>query len=332
MKLSLNVSQRKEKDDFLIDVPNDFYNAKFVDGEIYYEIRDSRNNKILENGKKFLKRYLIILLGLLIMFGVIVSSSLYIREISFSNYEDESVYQEVMTSMKKVGPFYYPSQKLNTLESKLRINHPEYAWIGLRKDTSILYIDIDKIDVEIVPEVTLKKGDIISSANGLVDKMIVLRGKSNINLGDVVKKGDLLISGTLSENEIVSPLAYIYARTFTYEKVVVDKYYEYSVEKLKSTRLSFKESDNSKVLFDFFFFKIFRYYEIEKKTIGDIRSCDIGRMYAESIVKKNFNNSHDLNKEYIIDMKVISFLEDEESYEFTFLVNKYENIATFVEY
>ena len=37
MKLSLNVSQRKEKDDFFIDVPNDFYNAKFVDGEIYYE-------------------------------------------------------------------------------------------------------------------------------------------------------------------------------------------------------------------------------------------------------------------------------------------------------
>ena len=332
MKLSLNISQKKAKDEFFEEVPSCFYNARVVDGEVYYEIRDGRNNKVLKDGKKFLKRYFIVLLGLLIMFGVIVSSSLYIREITFSNYEDQCVYQEVMTAMTKVGPFYYPNQKLNFLEAKLRINHPEYAWIGLRKDTSILYIDIDKIDIEIVPEVTLKKGDIVSSANGLVDKMIVLRGKSNINLGDVVKKGDILVTGTLSENELVSPLAYVYAKTFTYEKVVVDKYYEYSVEKLKSTRLSFKESDNSKVLFDFFFFKIFKHYEIEQKSIGDIRNVDIGRMYAESIVRKNFNNSHDLNKEYIIDMKVITFLEDEECYEFTFLVNKYENIATFVEY
>lgn len=332
MKLSLNVKKKQKKEEFFKEPPKQFYNSIINEDEIIYELRDIRNNSIVCYSKSFMKKYLIIVLGMIVMFGIIVSSSIFIREVAFSGYEDERVYQEVNQNLKKIGPFYYPVVKLNVFESKLRADHPEYAWIGLRKEASLLYIDIDKIDVEVVPEEVTKKGDIVSSAYGVIDKMVILRGKSNVSLGDVVKKGQVLVSGMIDEKNVVSPFAYVYANTYNYEKVVVDKCYQYNSVKLVNSKFSFIESANSKVIFDFYFFKIYRNYSLEINSHNDVRRVEEGRMYAESIVKKNFNSSHNLDSEILKEIKIISFVEDEEHFEFTFLVNKYENIATFVEY
>lgn len=72
---------------------------------------------------------------------------------------------------------------------------PEVAWVGVRITGTKALIEIaEKV---IVPPVDNSPADVVAERDGLVRELLVLSGKPAVHEGDMVKQGDVLITGVI---------------------------------------------------------------------------------------------------------------------------------------
>ena len=84
------------------------------------------------------------------------------------------------------------------IEKKLRLDYNEIGWISVEKKGCRLHVMLNE---STMPKEHLKneyETHIVASQDGIVRKVEVMSGVPMVKVGDIVKKGDILISGVLT--------------------------------------------------------------------------------------------------------------------------------------
>ncbi len=90
---------------------------------------------------------------------------------------------------------------LITAANDLSVRVPNVAWIGLDREGIVLTVSV----IESLQESQKRNGsipsDLVASCDGIVTDICVLHGSSCVKIGDSVRAGDVLISGTVVRND-----------------------------------------------------------------------------------------------------------------------------------
>lgn len=214
--------------------------------------------KILEkHGLPFLiknnKKRTTFLFGFFLFFLIIYSLSLYIWEVDVIG-ENKLVADSILKEIKeKYVPLGTRKRNIdcNFLESSLRKEFEEISWISCELKGTCLTIHLEEGILPIHNKKDHIPGDIVAKKNATIIKMITRDGTPIVKTKQKVKKGDILISGTIyiydDNNEIIET-NYICAdgdiigkTNIKYEDYIDLKYYEkeYKDQKKKSFSLYF---------------------------------------------------------------------------------------------
>ena len=85
------------------------------------------------------------------------------------------------------------------VETKMLLSYDEIAWININRRGTVAYVSvIEKPFVENQgQQVTPQYANIVADVDCIIEEITVVNGYAVVKPGDVVKKGDLLISGTI---------------------------------------------------------------------------------------------------------------------------------------
>ncbi|SHI88434.1 sporulation protein YqfD [Lutispora thermophila] len=161
-------------------------------------------------------------LGALLVFIYILSSYIWMIEIEgLARIDEQAIIDNLSLEGLKVGA---KKNKINKreIENRMLIRMPDLTWMGIQIKGTKAFITV----VEKKPEPQLidrdEPCDIIASKDGVIDKILVLNGDGMVKDGDTVKKGQILVSGTIIRDNIseryVHSMAEVHARTW-YEDV-----------------------------------------------------------------------------------------------------------------
>lgn len=342
---------KKDKDelDYLLIYTNKLSIRYMTNNNIDFEI--VKNLKKIVIKFILLKRLLIVVSSILIISLFIFTNDI-IRNVKFSNQStyDKRVYDFVINDLSKKGIFYIMDKDLNVMSQSLRINFPEFAYIGLRKHSSILIIDINKHE---------KKNDVkkkyyesfISSSNGLIKHIYVEKGKCSVILNQMVKKGELLINNINNVNNIEqenssNELSYgiIIANILSIIDVKVRKKIdEYEYTSNMKTRFNIGINHHNIFLLESYFpnqevyiketsflsglISLYQEYYYELSDIMISHNDESSLNYAMSKIRCDFFLEQVSDLEVINDIELLKSKEDSNYYYFTFLVNMDKNIA-----
>lgn len=146
--------------------------------------------------RPFLWAESLILLGLL----VFASSRIWVIRIDETKRVDP---EEIRLLLKERG--IAPGALLSgpiliTAANDLSAQIYDAAWIGLDREGVLLKVNV----VESIPEspkkTTRVPSDVIADRDGVITSLQVMRGQARVKVGDSVKAGDVLISGTVLRN------------------------------------------------------------------------------------------------------------------------------------
>lgn len=178
------------------------------------------------------------LLGFLLFGTVVYILSLFVWEVKVTG-EDKLVAETVL---KQIEAEYVSLGTLKAhidcskLEEALRKDFDEISWISCELKGTGLTVYLEEGMAPKKTENEITNGDIVASKDALITKMITRQGTPVAKVNDTVKKGDILISGTIyiyDDNNEIMETSYIAAdgdiygtTTFEYEDYVDLKYYQ----------------------------------------------------------------------------------------------------------
>lgn len=157
-------------------------------------------------------------LGILFIFLYILSSFIWMIEINgLEKIDEQAVIDNLNIQGLRVGVNKRRIDK-REIENGMLIKMPDLTWIGLEIKGTKAFVTV----VEKEPEPQLLDRDdpcnIIASKNGVIEKILVLNGDGVVKDGDTVKKGQVLVTGTIrrdnSPERYVHSIAEVHARTW----------------------------------------------------------------------------------------------------------------------
>ncbi len=82
-------------------------------------------------------------------------------------------------------------------ETALLAAHPELAWVNINRRGSVAYVEIR--ETEDVPPPTVNEGyaNVVAAEDCIISEISVASGHALVSVGEVVRRGDVLISGVL---------------------------------------------------------------------------------------------------------------------------------------
>ena len=84
------------------------------------------------------------------------------------------------------------------IERKLRIDYPDIGWVSAELRGTKLFLRVAETDMPMVQEKDGTPVHLVATADGIVEQLICRRGTPLVKEGDVVRKGDILVSGVIS--------------------------------------------------------------------------------------------------------------------------------------
>lgn len=126
----------------------------------------------------------------------------------------------------------------HSIENKILIKMPQLSWIGIQIRGTKAILEVVEKTKE--PELISKTDacDIVASKSGVINKILVLNGDGAVKDGQTVKKGQVLVTGTIvrenTETRYVHAMAQVTARTW-YEEA----------EDIELKQIEFKETGKS---------------------------------------------------------------------------------------
>lgn len=88
------------------------------------------------------------------------------------------------------------SIKTSEIEARLLLNNPELAFAAINREGTVASVTLrDKDGGEVKDEIPHAASNIVAEFDGVIEEITVLSGVAAVAPGDVVKKGDILISG-----------------------------------------------------------------------------------------------------------------------------------------
>lgn len=163
----------------------------------FYEYETIRK-KVL----RYRHRYGIIIGIILTLFAVIYFSNtvMTIEVIGNSKVSDNTVIAMLENMGVKKGTFI-GNIDFSSCERKLRMRNTDISWVGIRHTGNRLVIEMTEIVP--APEISETKipCNIIASQNAQITAMSIYNGQIMRGVGDVVHKGDVIVSGVASDNK-----------------------------------------------------------------------------------------------------------------------------------
>lgn len=107
------------------------------------------------------------------------------------------------------------------ISNEIRLKRDDISWVGIKvKGTNIIISVKEGIEV---PEIIDKNEvcNIVSTKDAIISKIVVQNGTARVNVGDKVKKGDILVQGIM-ESEITEPRL-VHAEADVYGKIYFEK-------------------------------------------------------------------------------------------------------------
>lgn len=181
-------------------VANYFSKSKFekilIENEIPYKL------KIIKTPITFIinhiYRFGFILGGLLLIAFTMISSRFVWKIEIIGNYSTSE--KEIINSLEDVGfslGSYIPNINYNALHNKFLMKEKRISWISINIKGNVATVMVREKESEYKSE-KINYTNVVAKYDGQIQLINVIEGKKQIIIGDVVKKGDLLISGVLN--------------------------------------------------------------------------------------------------------------------------------------
>ncbi len=205
-----------------------------------------------------------IIIGVLIVCGFIFYLSNRVVTIEV-NGNTVVTKQQIITSLESVGIYrgkFIPDIDFHRCEQRLKLSIPEISWTGIRHTGSRIIVDIN----EAVESPDMVNNNIpcnvISSKDAQITYAEVYAGKLSRKIGDGVKKGDIIISGTVDDGNghflkkhAMGKILGIYKEEIVFSQAFEEKGQVYA------------DTIESRKYFDFFGFRIPLFFKnVESKT------------------------------------------------------------------
>ena len=168
-------------------------------------------------------------LGLFMFLAILYTLSLFIWDIGIEGgykYTRETLLKflnqtDVYTGMMK------KNVDCTRIEEKIRLKYKDISWVSAEVKGTRLIIKITETNMPTTKRETREPSHMVATKDGIVTSMITRYGVPQVKIGDVVKKGDILISGIVQVKGDFD--AYINTKTVVADADITCKtYYEYS--------------------------------------------------------------------------------------------------------
>lgn len=359
LRLNKKYLVRLKKEDFIKNKVRNVENVKLEDEEVVFVTNDLYEegiNRYKSFFNKIFKSYFLIIFSIVIIFLLLFVSNYYIREIVFEDEltYSESVYNEVKNNLNKIGNVYVLNDSLNELNNKIQRKFYNYSYIGLVRKTGKLIIVIKLLpNYDKVEEENDERGNLISLYNAYVVGLKLKKGVSLVVPSQVVRKGDVLITGNLKHhlnnnelNNYIHPSGAVFGKVIEYEEVVVKKVNSINVlngnvkkfylleinnKLLGKNKVYYDKYENKeKCLFDLFSILMFyRVYQYEKEDIVIEHSNQTSFSYAVSEIERRFISCKKYEEEKLLSIDLIKSEYNNGKYRYLFCVKKVINIVKF---
>lgn len=248
---SINIIIKKEEFDLLNEIKG-IYEYKIIK-----EYGASSLKEI------FLKNiHLLILIIINIALIIFISNHIYEVEIVEDNKELKTFVTNLLEE-KNIKKYKKKPSNLNTLKQEiLKENNDKLEWIEII-ESGIKYIV--KVEERIKGKIDSNNSfsDIVASKDGVIKKIVAESGKIIVLKDTFVKKGDILITGIISENNYVRSKGKVYANTW-YKVKVEESLHEKSYSLTNNKKKGFKIKFFNK---EFLFYKEYKSNEKIEKII-----------------------------------------------------------------
>ena len=223
---------------------------------------------------KYKKRKIFVVFLLVVAIGIYVSSG-YIWNVDVQ-IEENKVIEGITQDLEKLG--LKKGVKKSTIESdkminEIRLKRNDISWIGIDLKGTNAIVKIVKADEK--PEIIDSSDycNIVAKKDGVITNIVAQNGTAVVNVGDEVKKGDILIAGYMegkyTDKRYVHSLGEVQAKILYKES-----------EKIYFTQETVRETGNEEKKFQIKFknFQINFY-----KTLSNFKIYDT--MYTEKNLK-----------------------------------------------
>lgn len=199
--------------------------------------------------------------GIIICIVLIYIMSLFIWDISIlggSKYTPQAMLKflkenQIYTGIKK------NEVNCQEIEETIRLAYKDIGWVSAEIKGTRLIIKITETNMPAPARQAMEPSHIVATKDGIVDEIITRAGTPLVKVGDVVKKGDILVSGILT-------IKSDFDEVLRYQPVVADadivckSYYDYKEAfKMEYINKNFTGSTEKGYYISFFGKKLFLY-------------------------------------------------------------------------
>ncbi|MEQ8156295.1 MAG: sporulation protein YqfD [Clostridiaceae bacterium] len=254
----------------LVDLTTVIVDIDFQDLRYVQELADESGAKYQVIDKKGLpffimkgKKEISLFMGFVLFFSVIQYLSTYIWSIEINTKKYIAPF-EVRRQLEKLG--IKPGIKKSavdvySLEKKLEDANSEIMWVNVRIQGSNLKVVIEEKTNPPKIKDTNINGGIIAKQDGVVERIYTISGTPEVKVGDIVKKGDLLIAPKQGQEGVQYDVK-------AEGRVLADTFYEKSIEVQVSGRIKERTGNKQEsAYFNFWGKKI--YIKKSVKTYDD---------------------------------------------------------------
>lgn len=142
-----------------------------------------------------------ILVGLILYFVLIFASSFFIWDVRVTS-GTETPHNEIIEMLRLQGCYegaFIPSIDFEKLCIDFVDENRDFSWMSVNVRGTVAYVEIREKELYDEPSDTPR--NLIASHDGIIEDYSVYEGKSAVKVGNVVKKGDLLVSGVVEDKE-----------------------------------------------------------------------------------------------------------------------------------
>lgn len=332
----------------LVDNNYVFYSNSKI--EIFDNYRVNNYQQIL---KRFVLPHLVLIISFIAIIYCFVFTPYKIRKIEYTtdSIKDEAIYDNVHEIVKK-NDFLFKNIDINAIATELMVKYPHYAWIGVYKEGSIIYLDIQINDVSGQKFNTDNlSGDLVSKYDAYIRHIEVKQGHLIVDINQIVKKGDLIVSGNLNYNKNQTVDKYVTPNAIVLGEVIEN--YTFLINKknivpsltgnvykktyFKVNNLTFKypkkQYESSKIIenikFKFLGLLIVDSREYEMGYDEFVYTKDSVSQYVESMIQYNLERQRTHQLEKIIEFNILKIEEENDKFKVTIMTREYKNIVLF---
>lgn len=167
----------------------------FQNNKIDFEVEEIGG--ILKPLEKIKYRYGLFI-GVIFMLIILLISSKIVWKIEIegnSNMSDDEIIEELQASGFKLGT-YIPKVNYDELHNKILLKSKKLSWISINIIGNVARVKVSEkqnVQGDKQPLYT----NVVAKSDGYIASISVIEGKKVVSIGDVVKKGELLISGVI---------------------------------------------------------------------------------------------------------------------------------------